>query len=172
LPLVFGLLTLSLVAAAAGGWFFFGSPAAGSRQRSPAASSPPPISEPPAKKSEPAAPPASLEQRAPQVQAVEPPSATSKATVRLSIVTEPTGALVQKDGFQICDASPCELEVDSGAAVTLVARKGAQSGQAKVLAHKDQAVLIVLRAPAKKASAQKKLCEVTVDGLKILRPCE
>jgi serine/threonine protein kinase len=171
LPLVFGLLTLSLVAAAAGGWFFFGRPSGSSERSSPAASLPASTSGPTVKKTEPALPPPPVEAQTPQVQAPAS-SGASKATVRLSIVTEPAGALVQKDGFQICDASPCELEVDSGAAVTLVARKGGQSGQAKVLAHKDQTVLIALRAPAKKASAEKKLCEVTVDGLKILRPCE
>jgi serine/threonine protein kinase len=184
LPLVFALLTVSLLAAA-GGWFFFARPSVSSAPRPAAASSPAPVDEPPAKAS-PSDPGAAPRQPAPiradeavqgnaPAQVAAAPSLASEVAdvgIRLSIVTEPAGAVVHKDGFQICDASPCELRVGAGAAVTLVARKGALTGQAKVLAHKDQTVAIALRAPAKKAAAEKKLCEVTVDGLKILRPCE
>jgi serine/threonine-protein kinase len=95
--------------------------------------------------------------------------------VVLAIQTNLPGATLSKDGFQVCDQTPCSLEVERGAAVELVAAKGAARGTAKVLAQKDQSVTINLAYP--KASAKAKdggkpgLCEVTVDGLKILRPC-
>jgi hypothetical protein len=59
----------------------------------------------------------------------------------------------------------------------LDARKGNLKGIARILAQRDQTINIVLAAapvvsnrPAK-SSSKAKLCEVTVDGLKILRSC-
>lgn len=103
--------------------------------------------------------------------------------VVLRVATDPAGAIIQKDGFQVCDASPCEVEVERGSAVTLVAQKGTSRGEAKVLAQKDQAVSIQLVAPRSPAPSPRApapalkdtgpaLCEVMVDGIKILRPCQ
>ncbi len=183
LPLVFGLLTVSLLVAAAAGWYLLARPTTEDGHGSKSTIPPAPAQElAPAPTAGPAASETarSTQERAPAGELPVPPSGSDAAApanpakVKLSIVTEPAGAVVQQDGFQICDASPCEVEVDSGTGVTLLARKGAQSGQAKVLPHKDQTVSILLRAPAKakKPSLEQKLCEVTVDGLKILRPCE
>jgi len=166
LPLIFGLITLLLLVGIGATWSFLSRSGASTDAEKPmekpaSAATLPPAAQAPAASAEPAAPAAQA-----------PVAQKAGSTVRLSIVTEPAGAVVLEDGFQVCDASPCELEVDAGAAVTLVARKGPQTGQAKVLAHKDQSVTIALRAPVKKAAPAPKLCEVTVDGLKILRPCE
>ena len=80
---------------------------------------------------------------------------------------------MKKDGFQVCDSTPCEVQLDEGAAVQLEASLGNRRGETKVLAHKDQSVTIALRASGNKASAapKQKLCEVNVGGLKVLRPC-
>ena len=63
--------------------------------------------------------------------------------------------------------------------MVLEANKGPMKGEAKVLAAKDQTVTISLKAPVRRAPAPaprpqpaaKKMCEVDVGGLKILRPC-
>jgi eukaryotic-like serine/threonine-protein kinase len=166
LPLIFGLITLFLLVCIGAAWSFLSRSGSSLGPEKPA-------EKPAAASTLPSAVPATAANAAPAApvaQAPVTPSAGSK--VKLSIVTEPAGAVVSKDGFQVCDASPCEVEVEAGAAVTVVAQKGAQTGQAKVLAHRDQSVTIALRAPVKKAAPAPKLCEVTVDGLKILRPCE
>lgn len=99
--------------------------------------------------------------------------------VILDISTVPEGAIVKKDGFQVCDSTPCELSVRPGEAVTLTAEKGAARGEAKVLAQKNQDVAIRLKAPQATRPVPRPapppkatLCEVMVDGIKILRPCE
>lgn len=130
---------------------------------------------------------------------VRPPEATSSppARVVLDVDTEPQGALVFKGGFQVCDTTPCQVSVEPEASVELSARKGRLRGEARVLAQGDQRVVIALSAPhstVKRAKAQAlssaaaaapptaassasgrpaepKLCEIEVDGLKILRPC-
>lgn len=106
------------------------------------------------------------------------PSATtvpSTPRVTLSITTEPPGALLLKDGFQVCDSTPCTLETQQDEAMQLEARKGNAKGISRVLAQRDQSINIVLAAvPAvsnRPAKPKVKLCEVVVDGLKILRPC-
>jgi serine/threonine-protein kinase len=98
--------------------------------------------------------------------------------VTLTISTEPAGAVLFKSGFQVCDLTPCTLAVGAGEAMELEGRKGTFKGTLKVLAQRDQAVNIVLipappaqRRPAKSEVSKSKLCEVVVDGLKILRPC-
>lgn len=130
---------------------------------------------------------ASREQREPEKAsaepALEPAPPLAAKTVVLKITTEPLGAVVKKDGFQVCDATPCEVSVDLGEAVTFTAEKGPASGDAKVLAQRDQEVTIPLRAknvvrPRSKPSSaptpapSPSLCEVMVEGIKILRPCE
>jgi eukaryotic-like serine/threonine-protein kinase len=90
-------------------------------------------------------------------------------TIKLSVRTEPAGAVLKKDGFQVCDSTPCEVELNTGDAVQLEAVLGNRRGLTKVLAQKDQSVTITLKGPATAPKA--KLCEVSVGGLKILRPC-
>jgi serine/threonine-protein kinase len=98
--------------------------------------------------------------------------------VTLTVSTEPAGAVLFKGGFQVCDATPCTLVVGAGEAMELEGRKGTFKGSLKVLAQRDQSVSIVLipappivRRSTKSESSKSKLCEVVVDGLKILRPC-
>lgn len=107
---------------------------------------------------------------------ITPGSADQQVTLTAS--TEPPGALLFKDGFQVCDSTPCTLTVNAREAMELEGRKGTFKGVLKVLAQRDQSVNIVLipapsmvRRPAKSSSTKSKLCEVVVDGLKILRPC-
>jgi serine/threonine protein kinase len=115
-------------------------------------------------------PEASVRNGAEPTASVEAPPA-----VVLTIQTNLPGATVSKDGFQVCDLTPCTVDVPRGTATELVAAKGYARGTAKVLAQKDQTVTINLAFPKtngkKKDSAKPGLCEVTVDGLKILRPC-
>jgi hypothetical protein len=54
----------------------------------------------------------------------------------------------------------------------LEATKDTLSGKAKVLAQRDQSVSIKLAGAVKKATSKPRLCEVEVDGIKILRPCQ
>ncbi len=96
--------------------------------------------------------------------------------VVLSISTEPAGATLMKDGFQVCDSTPCTVEAQQDEAFELEGRKGALKGTSRVLAQRDQSINMVLSAaPAavNRPTKQKaKLCEVSVEGLKILRPCQ
>jgi len=102
-----------------------------------------------------------------------PASVLPSSSVKLSVVTEPPGATLSKDGFQVCDKTPCEVSAAPNETLELEATKDGLTGKAKVLAQRDQNVRIVLAgaAPGKKASAAARLCEVEVDGLKILRAC-
>ncbi len=115
---------------------------------------------------------------APEPEVAEPEPAVP-AEVLLHVTTEPAGAIIKKDGFQVCEASPCDVAASPGEAVTLTAELGASKGAAKVLAQREQGVVIQLKAPAAprprptpKPPAQPAMCEVMVDGLKILRPCK
>jgi serine/threonine protein kinase len=96
--------------------------------------------------------------------------------VLLTVQSNLAGATVTKDGFQVCDQTPCTVEVPRGAAVELVGTKGFAHGVARVLAQQNQTVNIALSFSKKdgktKDSNKPGLCEVTVDGLKILRPCQ
>jgi hypothetical protein len=85
-----------------------------------------------------------------------------------------------KDGFQVCDATPCEISASVNEPLELEAKKGSYLGTARVLAQRDQAVQIKLKKPRPKPRAKPtvtadsgpRMCEVEVDGLKILRPCK
>jgi hypothetical protein len=91
--------------------------------------------------------------------------------VKLQVVTDPPGAKVLKNGFQVCDASPCEVNATVNEALELLAQKDAATGKAKVLAQKDQTVTIKLAAKVV-APAAPRMCEVMVGDLKVLRPCQ
>jgi len=101
-----------------------------------------------------------------------PASVIPSPSVRLSVVTDPPGAMLSKDGFQVCDKTPCEVTAAPNETLELEATKDGLTGKAKVLAQRDQNVTIKLTgAPAKRGPARARLCEVEVDGIKILRPC-
>jgi len=97
------------------------------------------------------------------------------AAIHLAVVSEPSGAILLKNGFQVCDATPCEVLATAAETVEFRAVKGALKGTAKVLAQRDQKVTIKLLGAAAatppKPSAPR-MCEVEVDGLKILRACK
>jgi len=100
---------------------------------------------------------------------------TPSVSVHLAVVTEPSGAILLKNGFQVCDQTPCEVLVAPAETVEFQAVKGALKGSSKVLAQRDQKVSIKLvGAPisAVPKPAAQRLCEVEVDGLKILRACK
>jgi serine/threonine-protein kinase len=107
---------------------------------------------------------------------VEPAPAIEPETVTITIETTPPGAVVEKDGFQVCDKTPCEVKLPPGDGVQFDAALGGRTGSAKVLPQQDQQVMIELkgpavRAPARPVRAVPKMCEVNVGGLKILREC-
>ncbi len=82
---------------------------------------------------------------------------------------------MSKDGFEVCEATPCEVLAAPNETFTLEAKKGAMKGSSKVLAQKDRTIKIKLTRPRVRRpppSGGQKLCEVDVDGLKILRPCK
>ncbi|NRA35902.1 MAG: serine/threonine protein kinase [Polyangiaceae bacterium] len=112
------------------------------------------------------------------------PAPTVATRIKLSVETEPPGATLSKNGFQVCDTTPCEVEADPKEQLELEAKLGNKVGHAKVLAQKDQTVRITLVGPkptkrprptAPHPTAKPKqtaMCEVDVGGLKILRPCQ
>jgi|SoiMethySBSTD1v2_1073268.scaffolds.fasta_scaffold00540_3 eukaryotic-like serine/threonine-protein kinase len=84
-----------------------------------------------------------------------PPSASAApAQVKLSVVTDPEGAVVTKDGFQVCDKTPCEVMAAPNETLALEAKKGALRGTAKVLAQRDQKVEIKLKGTESKPKPQ------------------
>ena len=105
--------------------------------------------------------------------AVVVPVTAPPSEVKLHVVTEPPGAIVSKGGFRVCAATPCDVDVTRNEGVELQAQKGAARGQMKILAQQSQTVTIPLAVPATKPKppAGPKMCEVVVEGLKILRPC-
>ncbi len=121
----------------------------------------PPAATPVAPEPPPAVPPN------PVVPAAAPPPANA---VKLEVVTDPPGATLMKNGFQVCDATPCEVTAGVNETLELAGEKGPLKGKAKVLAQKDQRVTIKLAAPVA-AAPKTRMCEVEIDGLKILRPC-
>jgi len=124
-----------------------------------------------------AAPPAPLPVATPStapVASVE--AALAPATgIHLDVSTEPSGAILLKNGFQVCDQTPCEVLAAPSETLEFQATKGGLKGSAKVLAQRDQRVSIKLVAAPVSAApkpAAQRLCEVEVDGLKILRACK
>jgi serine/threonine-protein kinase len=107
------------------------------------------------------------------------PSATSPVAplkgVRISVTTEPDGAVLLKSGFQVCDRTPCDLFVELNESLELEARKDKLRGTAKVLAQKEQTVHIRLEArsgaaPPPAGSVEMVKCwieEESPEGLKI-----
>lgn len=150
----FGVLAL-----AAGGYALFGRPKPPEAEKPPAALSPEPSAAPPA-------PPVSAAPTAEITPVMTPPN-----EVRLHVTTEPDGAVVSKGGFQVCAATPCDVVVSRLEGVELEAKKGLLKGQVKILAQNDQTVAIPLAVALPKKPAAPKLCEVDLNGLKILRPC-
>jgi len=112
----------------------------------------------------------------PAVPSVAPAPTPAVATpaapvgVKLEVVTDPPGATLMKNGFQVCDATPCEVTAGVNETLEFTVEKGTLKGKAKVLAQKDQRVTIKLAAPVV-GPAKPRMCEVEMDGLKILRPC-
>jgi hypothetical protein len=109
------------------------------------------------------------------------PATSSEATVaptsaiRLDVTTDPSGATLLKNGFQVCDSTPCEVLATPAETLEFQAVKGGLKGTAKVLAQRDQKVTIKLsgaHASAPPKPAGSRMCEVEVDGLKILRACK
>jgi serine/threonine protein kinase len=158
-----------LLLAAGGGFFFL------TRGRiEPVAAVAPEAALPPAPASGAAPAPSPLVPVTPPPAPVTSVSATN--VVRLAVTTEPAGATLLKDGFQVCDRTPCEVTAAPNETLELEAVKGAQKGKAKVLAQRDQSVSIKLLGgtgpkPSNKSPKDERLCEVEVDGIKILRPC-
>lgn len=120
-------------------------------------------------------------------EATPPPVATPAAVVsvtpmeespkvKVAIETTPPGAKVSKDGFQVCDSTPCEIEVNRGEALELEAKLGNKKGTSKVLAQQDQTVTIALRGKSGGGTTTgggEKLCEVPgPGGLKVFRKCK
>jgi hypothetical protein len=94
--------------------------------------------------------------------------------VKVAIETTPPGAKVSKDGFQVCDSTPCEIEVNRGEALELEAKLGSKKGSSKVLAQQDQTVTIALKGKSggTPSGGGEKLCEVPgPGGLKVFRKC-
>ncbi len=127
----------------------------------------------------PLAPPASAATPAPSAEPAK--SAESAAVVaptsaiRLDVSSDPAGATLLKNGFQVCDATPCEVLATPNETLEFQAVKGALKGSVKVLAQRDQKVDIKLSAPSAAAPSKhdtQRMCEVEVDGLKILRACK
>jgi serine/threonine-protein kinase len=137
-----------------------------------------PMAEPSAQAKAPEAPAVSVAPEpppaAPSVAVVTPPvpSVPAPATsVKLEVATEPPGATVMKNGFQVCDTTPCEVTASINETLELSGEKGNLKGKAKVLAQKDQKVTIKLTPPVVAAPPKPRMCEVMVGDLKVLRPC-
>ena len=107
---------------------------------------------------------------APAPSPVAPTPIPAPVGVKLEVVTDPPGATLMKNGFQVCDATPCEVTAGVNETLEFTVEKGPLKGKAKVLAQKDQRVTIKLVAPVV-GPAKPRMCEVEMDGLKILRPC-
>ena len=108
---------------------------------------------------------------APPATSVVVPTPPPANAVKLEVVTDPPGATLMKNGFQVCDATPCEVTASVNETLELSGEKGPLKGKAKVLAQKDQRVTIKLAAAVVAKPTGPRMCEVEMDGLKILRPC-
>ncbi len=110
----------------------------------------------------------------------EPPPRPAFQGIRLAVTTDPPGAVIMKDGFQVCEASPCEVIAAPNETLELTAELGKRKGAKKVLAQKDQAIAIKLKKPRVRkpritkpppVKLKNRLCEKEVDGIKILVHC-
>jgi len=90
----------------------------------------------------PASTPTAAPSPAPVVSPV--PAPTASASVRIDVATIPEGAVLLKNGFQVCDTTPCEVLATPNESLELEARKGKLRGNAKVLAQRAQSVEIKL----------------------------
>ncbi|HKY37839.1 MAG TPA: serine/threonine-protein kinase [Polyangiaceae bacterium] len=162
--LVFSLLGGLLIAGGAAAFLLRGSeaPAPEPSAQAKAPDPPPPVTPEPL----PAAPSTAVIKPS-----VEPPPPAAPASVKLEVATDPPGATLSKNGFQVCDTTPCEVTAGINETLELSGEKGPLKGKAKVLAQKDQKVTIKLTAPVAAAPKGPRMCEVEMDGLKILRPC-
>jgi serine/threonine protein kinase len=161
--LVLGVL-LGVGAVAMGGWIVMNSDLVKSQPTPPpqplvtatAAPTPPPAeTQTPAQPAQTAATPPAVEDEPEDLRVV------------LTVETQPPGALLEMDGAQVCDSTPCEIKVDAGKAIKLSAKSGAYKGTTNVAPQKDQTVTMKLKKPA----AKQKMCEKLVAGIKVLRPC-
>jgi serine/threonine-protein kinase len=95
--------------------------------------------------------------------------------IRLAVETEPPGAVLFKDGAQVCDLTPCDVLAKPEETLELVARKGTAAGRIKVIAQREQRVTIRLSTPASgpKPPPQERLCERYSEdlGIKITVKC-
>jgi serine/threonine protein kinase len=106
------------------------------------------------------------------------PSATAAPVsgIRISVTTDPEGAVLLKSGFQICDTTPCDFYAKINEGLELEARKDKLQGTAKVLAQKEQSVHIKLApksagvaAPHPTVEMVPCLIEVEQNGLKMTK---
>ncbi len=81
------------------------------------------------------------------------PANNQESTININVVTDPPGALVFKNGFQVCDSSPCKVMAVPNETLEIQARSDKLRGSAKVLAQRDQTVKIQLEAAKMKALA-------------------
>jgi hypothetical protein len=103
---------------------------------------------------------------------VAPVTGAESNDVHLHVVTDPPGAKVSKDGFQVCEATPCDVTIPRNTGIELVAQKGAMLGRSKILPQRDETVTIALAAPVQKPKpAGPKMCEIEVSGIKVFREC-
>ncbi|HEY8946301.1 MAG TPA: serine/threonine-protein kinase [Polyangiaceae bacterium] len=77
----------------------------------------------------------------------------------IEIVTQPSGALVRKNGHAACAVTPCRIRARHGETVELEATSGRLRGGAKIVAQRDQTVKIEL------TETGVRLCNVEVDGV-------
>ena len=110
-----------------------------------------------------------------------PPPPAAPTGVRISVTTDPPGAVVMKDGFQVCEASPCDVMAAPHETLEITAELGKQKGSKKILAQQDQAITIALSKPRPKVrkptppkppKPTNQLCEKEIDGLKMLVHCD
>jgi serine/threonine-protein kinase len=104
------------------------------------------------------------------------PSAPTTNEVKLTVETDPPGASLEKDGFQICPETPCEISVIRNEGIELTGKKGSLRGQVKIMPQDDQTVSLKLTAPVARAKpkgpAAEPMCEKFIGELKVLRPCK
>jgi hypothetical protein len=89
-------------------------------------------------------------------------AASVAAVVRehaIEIVTQPSGALVRKNGHAACAVTPCRIRARHGEIVELEASSGRLRGGSRIVAQRDQTVRIEL------TESGVRLCNVEVDGV-------